>query len=75
MTELENKIDTANKQLSIVCSLWALLFAIPIFFIPQEYIPFSVIGWMVIVIIGVLLSPKICNLIWREKYYDNSCKR
>ena len=67
MTELEKKIEQGNKRLALVCCVWTLIFSIPLFFlINKPYWTAIIMSYMGVVIIGVLLSPKIVNLIWKK---------
>ncbi len=55
-----------NKRLSIVCVIFSLIGA-PIVFLFGEYNrPFILFLWLIWVIIGILLSPKIARKIWKN---------
>jgi hypothetical protein len=62
---MKDVIEKGNKQLAIVITIWSTVFAIPLFFVNENYLTSYVVFWLIIVNIGVLLSPKICKLIWK----------
>ena len=65
--EIEKKIMIGNKRLSLVMSVWSFLCIIP-YFLLRGLIghEFAIITWMVLVIVGVSFSNKICNKIWKD---------
>lgn len=66
MTELEKKLETGYKRLAIVSIIWSLLAMPFVFFIPKNSLSFFVIFWLIWIIIGILLSPKIVIKIWKQ---------
>lgn len=59
------------KIMSIFSIIWSLIFYLPIFFIPKLYIQYYIFFWMIIVIFGILISPKIASVLaLSSKQYD-----
>ena len=71
-TNLSKELEKGYIRLSLICSVWAIIGAIPLFiFIHQiaqlPYYELIIIAWLIWVIIGVALSNKIYRLIWKKK--------
>jgi len=63
--EIAELQDNGNKRLALVTIILALIPVPLIAFIPQNYLQLFTIGWFIWVIIGILLSVKIINKIWK----------
>ena len=77
MTDLNRAIEKGNKRMMIVCIIWATIGAIPLLILsaslpayspPSEFgvWQFAIIGFMIWVIFGTAISPKIVNKIWKN---------
>ena len=60
----KRKLQKGYKRLALVSSIWALISSPFLFWTNQDAF-FPVIGWLTWCIIGILLSPKIVNRIWK----------
>lgn len=63
--EFQKKLQKGYKRLALVSSLWTLISSPFLFIVPDESKSFAVLIWYVWVIIGVALSPKIVEKIWK----------
>lgn len=69
--ELKKLIEKSNKRLALVYMVWSVFFTIPMLIVYYQYplnpivTTLSVIIWWIIICIGAVLSPKICNMIWK----------
>ena len=63
--DFQKKLQKGYERMSIVVCLWACILA-PILFISNDNQFMLVITWMIWVILGILLSPKIVNKIWSK---------
>lgn len=72
--ELQKAIDLGNKRFAIINVVWTALWAIPLFIV-YDLLPIAILQtygfllitvYMIIVIIGVAISPKIYNKIWKN---------
>ena len=63
--EFNKKLEQGNKRMAIVSMTWSAFFAIPVLFTPLRYLDITIISWMVMTIIGILLSSKIVTKLWK----------
>jgi len=63
--DFQKKLQKGYKRLALVSSIWALISSPFLFIVPDESKSFAVLIWYVWVILGVALSPKIVNRIWK----------
>lgn len=64
----KDKLEQAYKRLAIVSSGIAILLAIPALYLCSYYKEWSfqfLLAYMMFVCLGVLISPKIVNKIWK----------
>jgi hypothetical protein len=57
--EWTNKIDKGNKILTVIVICWAILLIPFVFLIDKKNVPIFIVAWMLWIIIGVILSPKL----------------
>jgi len=62
--DFQKKLQKGYERMSIVVCLWTTILAPIIFIVPDESKFFAVLTWMVWIILGILLSPKIVEKIW-----------
>jgi hypothetical protein len=70
-TNFDNELDKGNRRMAIVITVWSILFAIPTLILmhynENDLIrKLLCISWTVEAFIGILLSPKIVNKIWKQ---------
>jgi len=63
---LKEKIEEGYKRLCIVNVIWSLILFPFVFLFSENNIPIFTILWMIWVLIGLYLSPKITKRIWRK---------
>lgn len=63
--DFQKKLQKGYKRLALVSSIWALISSPFLFIWTNQDAFFPVIGWLTWCIIGILLSPKIVNRIWK----------
>ena len=63
--EIAELLEKGNKRLAIISIILALIPVPLIVFVPQNNLQLFVIGWLIWSIIGIYLSPKIINKIWK----------
>ncbi len=63
--DFQKKLQKGYERMSIVTCLWATILVPILFIVPDESKFFAVITWLVWVILGILLSPKIVEKIWQ----------
>ena len=63
---LDDKLEKGYKRLCVVNVIWSSILMPFVFLFSEHYIPIFVIGWLIWVIIGLFLSPKITMKIWRK---------
>jgi len=64
--ELEKKLEKSYKRVSVVAVIIGLIFYLPVFLIPKNYINIYVIMWLFLFSAIILVSPKIVNKIWKN---------
>jgi len=62
--DFQKKLQKGYERMSIVVCLWSTILVPILFIVPDESKFFAVLTWMVWIILGILLSPKIVEKIW-----------
>lgn len=67
MEEIDKKLELSYQRMSLVGGVIIVITGLPIFFLTltQYFLPYMVL-WFILIIIGILLSPKICKKIWKN---------
>lgn len=65
-TELGKKINQGNKRMAIVVTVWSLITIPFILFFNDKQIYLFFILWCLWIDIGILLSSKIINKLWKH---------
>ena len=63
---LKDKLEQGYKRLCIVNVIWSSILMPIVFLVSQNYLSLFVIVWLIWVLIGLFLSPKITMIIWRK---------
>jgi uncharacterized protein YebE (UPF0316 family) len=66
--KLQDKINQGYKRLAIISTLMSIILAIPALYLSLTYLDFSfsiIITYQVLLCVGILMSPKIVNKIWK----------
>ncbi len=68
VTDLQEKIEQGYKRLAIVNTIIAAVLAIPMLYFSLTYLdwaPEIILGYILLLCVAVLQSPKIVNKIWK----------
>lgn len=60
--ELNKKIESDYKKISLIVITIGIILSIPIFFIPENLLHIYTIAWMILMIVVIGISPKILRL-------------